>query len=967
MKRIVSFLMLTAFAARAENYVWTGAFDSAWNVPANWSPPGVPNAADAFARVDADASRTSQVSVVDAAITLGGLTIDADDSVTVANSLALTVGSAGGLTNNGTLLVSSGGSYTYLRFSGSQTLAGAGEVVLNDRIHNVVQLLGTQPVLTQSAGHTLRGAGYLLYNTGDLINEGTVLAQGDNALQIDPLNAFVNRGTLRGEGPGGLELDVAAYTNTGHIVEAGDGSKVVLKNGTRLVGGTLATTGTGRIYPQNGAYLHGGVTVANGCVVTQATGAAVTVLDGLTNNGLWSLGATASYTYLTFSGSQTLGGAGELVLSDRIYNMVRTDSGQTLTHGADHTLRGAGFLMNNSGNLVNDGVILAQGEAALKIDPLNAFVNRGTLRAEGPGGLVLEAGTHTNAANTLTALDGSKVVLSSGARLVGGLLRTQGSARIIPQDTTYLESVTLDAGCVVTQATGTGVTVLGGLANNGVWNVGASGSYTYLTFSGSQTLDGTGELLLSDRIYNVVQTGSGQTLTHGAGHTLRGAGLLMNNSGNLVNDGVILAQGVADLKIAPLNAFVNRGTLRAEGAGGLSLEAGAHTNAGAPLVALDGSKLTLRAGARLVGGTVGTLGSARLFVETSSRLDGVTLAAGSVVTQVSATAVTVADGLVNNGAWHLAGGGNYTYLDFSGSQTLGGAGELVLSDRIYNVVRCEAAGQTLTHGAGHTIRGAGHLLYNVGSLDNAGRILATGSARLVINPSGAFRNLAGGVLGGPGTFEFPDGLGSNAGTLAPGLSVGTLTIVGNVSNAGTALLDLELGGAATNAHDRLLVQGALALGGTLRVTLVDDYAPAPGDTLTVVQASGLSGVFANAVPASGDTAVGADLGGVRADVTYDTASTPRRVLLANVEPLGVGEPPAILAVDPAPPSVTVRFAPAETNWLYTLLFRPSLAEGDWAAAPGAGPRPGNGGTDAFTHTNAPAAAGFYRVRAEPLD
>lgn len=958
--------LAVATGASAETYVWTGALDSSWSVSQNWQPQGVPNASTAFARIDADPGKTSQVSLSDTSTSysLGGLMIDADDSLSVGNGCVLTLFSTGGLTNNGALRVNAGGSYTYLRFNGSQTLFGAGELVLNDNSLNLVQLLGTQPVLTQAAGHTLRGAGQLLYNTGDLINEGTVLAQGVNALKIDPRNAFVNRGTLRAEGAGGLELDAAAYTNTGHTVEAGDGSKVVLKYGARLAGGTLMTEGTGRIWPQDGAYLQGGVRLAAGCVVTQASGAAVTVLDGLTNDGLWNVGSSDNYTYLTFSGTQTLGGGGALVLSDRIYNLVQTGSGNTLTHAAGHTIRGAGLLLYNAGNLINDGAVLAQGVNALKIDPLNVFVNRGTLRAEGAGGLILEAGVYTNAANTLTALDGSKIVLNAGARLVGGTLRTEGSSRVIPQEMSIFDGVTLDAGCVVTQANYVSVTVLDGLANDGAWNIGASINYTYLTFSGSQTLSGAGELVLSDSKFNLVQTGSGQTLTHASGHTIRGAGHLLYNAGNLVNEGVILAQGSNALQIDPLNVFVNLGTLRAEGAGGLILGSGVYTNTANTLTALDGSRIELNTSARLVGGTLRTEGSARVIPQELSIFDGVTLDAGCVVTQANAIVLTVTGGLENNGRWNIGAAGNYTYLKFDGSQTLGGTGELVLSDSKYNVVRCGAGGQTLTHAGGHTIRGCGYLLDNVGSLDNYGRILATGPARLVVNPSGAFRNLAGGVLGGTGVFEFPFNLGDNAGTLAPGLSAGTLTLIGNVSNAGSALLDLELGGVETNAFDRLVVQGALALGGSLRVTLLDGCVPAPGETFSVVLADGLSGVFVNAVPVLGGTAVAADLGGVRADVTYDCASIPRRVLLSNVEALGPG-PLEIAAFDGTADgrSVTVE---SSASALYTLQRRTELVAGAWADVPGCINVSGTGGSLTLTDTNTPVPPTcFYRLLREP--
>lgn len=948
-------------ALAADPSVWVGGAGT-WNTAANWSPAVVPNGTSVVVRIDGGSPSASQVTL-DLSPSLGGLTVDAGDALAIPNGRSMTVyAGGGGLTNNGTLTLAASSAITYLVFSSRQTLAGAGEIVMGNNSYNEINMTGSDKVLTQEAGHTICGAGKLFDNTGSLVNRGSVRATGSVALTVDPASFLINEGTLRAEGSGGLTLAAGAYTNTGHVIEALDGSRVTFQGAATVVGGTLASVGTGRFVPTDNTRLDG-VTLAAGTVVTQANGVAVSVSGGLENNGRWHLAASTAITALTLSGNQTLSGVGEIVFANHVYNELRMGaSGQTFTHGAGHTIRGAGSLLDNVGNLINEGTILAQGSPTLTLNPYAYVVNAGTLRAEGSGGLTLAAGAYTNAGHIIETAAGSKVTLQSGAVVYGGTLVSADTGRLIPQSGTRLHGVTLAPGSTVTHANGASITVTGGLTNRGRWNQGASVSITTLTFSGDQTLDGDGEVVFTDDVYNRLELGAaGQTLIHGADHTIRGAGVLINNTGSFVNEGTLLAQGAAALMIDPLVSFVNAGILRAEGAGGLTLGAGAHTNEGHTIEVSTGSKLKLVSGTVLYGGALA--GAGQLLPASGARLHDVTLAEGTAVTHANGASITVTGGLVNRGRWSLNAVNAITTLSFSGDQTLSGAGELVLADSSYSRVTLGATSQTLTHGSAHTLRGSGLLLNNTGDLDNYGRLLAVGAREMTINPAASFRNLGTGVLGGTGTFEFTDGLDDNAGTIAPGLSVGTLTIIGDVSNASSAVLDVELGGTGAGQSDKLVVQGALALDGELRVSFANGYIPEPEDAVVVVSATSLSGYFANAVPTSGNTAsnVLTDVG--TCDVTYNTASSPKTVAISNMLPN-----PSLLravGVEAATEARLIQFAPSAIDWLYTLQYRPSLGGGDWADVPGQGPRLGIGRRDVMTDTNAPAAAGFYRVWGEP--
>ena len=150
----------------------------------------------------------------------------------------------------------------------------------------------------------------------------------------------------------------------------------------------------------------------------------ITSVDAPSNLAVASGGAT-----LTGGGTVTLSG-GDAGISEFVPGV------QTLTI-ADQTIQGVGNIGRNSTDFVNqaDGLINANvdGETLL-IDALSSFINSGTLQASGGGILELrDAGAtdFANAGGTIEALDGSEVLLTTNARIVGGVLSTAGTGNIV--------------------------------------------------------------------------------------------------------------------------------------------------------------------------------------------------------------------------------------------------------------------------------------------------------------------------------------------------------------------------------------------------------------------------------------------------------------------------------------------------------------------------------------------------------
>ena len=155
----------------------------------------------------------------------------------------------------------------------------------------------------------------------------------------------------------------------------------------------------------------------------------------------------------------------------------------------------------------------------------------------------------------------------------------------------------------------------GGITNNGTITVGASGFFydSYLTFSGSTTLSGTGSVVLNGDAY--LNTSNSGLLTQAAGHTISGQGTI---NAALINQGLVNANVNGQTLTLATNAMTNAGTMEATNGGGLTVQNTVNNTGGT--ISASGSGTLWISG----GGTVNNAGGAILASGSGSVVIGST-------------------------------------------------------------------------------------------------------------------------------------------------------------------------------------------------------------------------------------------------------------------------------------------------------------------------------------------------------
>jgi hypothetical protein len=150
---------------------------------------------------------------------------------------------SGTINNTGTIELDGAGSGTDLQLiEHGVTLTGHGHVTLSDSSDNVINGTANDVVLT-NVDNTISGAGHLGDGSMALVNDGDIIATGNNALEIDTgANIVVNLGTLEATGIGGLvvhsDVDNSGllWANGGNVTVEGNvsgtGSAVISGSAT---------------------------------------------------------------------------------------------------------------------------------------------------------------------------------------------------------------------------------------------------------------------------------------------------------------------------------------------------------------------------------------------------------------------------------------------------------------------------------------------------------------------------------------------------------------------------------------------------------------------------------------------------------------------------------------------------------------------------------------------------------------
>ena len=281
--------------AHAVDTTWTFNGNGNWNVAANWSAGDPNNSTFNVFIDDGDSAVTVTLNV---GRTIGNLTIGADDTLSFADTIDLTVAGSS-VVNNGVISLNAAGVpnvNTDINFTAPvATLSGNGTLLLGGAFQNRVTNSSLTNELINSSAHTIAGGGQLGVNGMKLNNQGMIDANiAAGPMIVDPSSSnAVNTGTMRASGGGVLRLQGGVFTNTGGFIRALDGSVVELTGGggaagTTIVGGTLATAGSGAIQLVNsglGGVALQDVTLAAGSLLQMANDQDIILTGTITNDG----------------------------------------------------------------------------------------------------------------------------------------------------------------------------------------------------------------------------------------------------------------------------------------------------------------------------------------------------------------------------------------------------------------------------------------------------------------------------------------------------------------------------------------------------------------------------------------------------------------------------------------------------------------------------------------------------------
>ncbi|MDD0843064.1 autotransporter domain-containing protein [Pseudomonas sp. Gutcm_11s] len=599
-----------------------------------------------------------------------------------------------------------------------------------------------------------------------------------------------------------------------------------------------------------------------------------------TGSGTWSLTAGASSfsgTTLVSAGTLQAAGAGAFFSASAFTvssgaTLDLNDSNQTIGSlaGAGTVTLGSGTLSAGgdnssttfSGGITGTGGLTKNGSGTLTLSGSSNYsgattISAGTLRA-GSAGALASASDFTLASTT--TLD-----LNSFNQSIGSLA---GSG------TVQLGSATLSAGGSNASTTFSGtLTGTGGLTKNGTGTLTLSGSSNYggATAINAGTLKaGSTGALASTSTFTL---GSGTTLDLGNFNqnigSLAGSGTVALGSANLgvgadnssttfsgaINGtGGLTKNGTGALTLIGLNGYtglttINAGTLQI-GNGSLSGSiAGNILNNGALSFNHDSSTDYTYAFDISGSGVLNKVDNNLLTFTGSNTYTGLTtLSAGTLQIGNGGTSGSLTGDVLNNAAMVFNRTDDSVYagdISGSGSLTKLGAGKLVLGG-ISSI-----GGDTRVDGGSLVVGG------NAGS-----------SASLTSDVDVA----SGALLGGHGRIIGNVDLASGA-SLAPGNSIGTLTVDGDVTFTSGSTLEIEANPDGTS--DRLISTGNVSLGGSSLNILAGAGSWSPSTSYSIVQAASLNGTFGSVssnlaflTPELSYSATGVDLTMARNDISY---------------------------------------------------------------------------------------------------
>jgi outer membrane autotransporter protein len=547
--------------------------------------------------------------------------------------------------------------------------------------------------------------------------------------------------------------------------------------------------------------------------------------------------------------TQGAGGGGSLVTGtvDNPGSTATSSGLGTTTYDYVVVGGGGGGGSGTTNGTAGDGTGGTGGQGALTVDGSGLTVNQ-TLYVGGFGGGAGGGEVFTRGGNGGTGGAGAATLTGGGATTANGVVvgGVEGFGGVSGAETGAVGaggSGTLNLGGGSTLSIGAGGIVLNG---NGTLNIGngtANGaSAGTLTSASGITDNGVIDFNQSDASYTfntnisgsgkVVQNAGGTTILSGnngyTGGTTVNAGYLgFSASSNLGTGGITLNGGglqwtagsTADISNQAITLGTGGGTLAVNG-NNVTLSSGSLRGAGSLTVAGGGGTLTLSGANSYTGATI--------------------LDATSILALSGSGSIAASSGVVDNGTFDISGttsGASIKTLTGSGTATLGTQNLTVANASGTYSGTFTGSGKLIVQGSGLWVLDGASSAFTGGAEVQGGTLEVGDSGTPGAVLGGNVLVDAAGTLRGHGTVQ---GDVANNGTVAPGGSIGTLTVSGNYTQASTATLSMEV---SPTQASQLKVGGTASLAGTLGLAFDPGTYTSKQYTL-VSAAGGRTGTFA---------------------------------------------------------------------------------------------------------------------------
>lgn len=755
---------------------------------------------------------------------------------------------------------------------------GTGQVVANQGASLILdyngagQLLQTTPFLSGAGSFVKEGSGDVVldvvsnYTGGTIIREGRLglndgLALGTGAIQIDAgaelgvggiilNNDLTGSGLVRKTANNTVELygDNSGFTGTIRV-EDGDmlatsglalGSGTLqIDNGTSVFlnatadstmaasltgAGTFEKVGAGRVtLTGNGSQFGGTIAIQNGTLQIA---------------GDQNIGTSPGGVFINTQGTLQLDTAANTTLATVVYgsgNVIKTGTGTVSMTGANTYSGGTdiqqGAIRVTDVSFLGTGAITVQAGAALDLSIAGTqtlsqnVTGAGILRKSGAGDLTLLGNGLTGGVditngrvivNTANALGGGPVTTAVDTQLVfdvagtevsntpisgGGALTKDGTGLLVINNAnTYTGGTIINAGRLGLNdgmGLGTGDVIV---LQNAILGIGG------VTLANN--VSGAGQVI---KTANNTATLTG-TNTYSGGTDIQQGNVRVTSPAALGTGGVQIAAGsqlIVDYSgatnVALNNVLSGAGALVKDGSGTVVMNAQGNTYSGGTAInagrlglnfgdALGTGAVTIASGAELAIGDIqlaNNISGSGLVLKTSagtSSLTGTNTHTGGIAIQAGTLAVT-GNGALGTGAIAIGSGASLDYTAASNAtfaNALSGAGT-------FN----KLGTAQLTFGSNFTLSA-------LNALAGRTRVNAVVTTNATV-ASGATLDGTGRIVGNL----------VNNGTVAPGNSIGTLSVQGNYTHNAGSVLEIEFD--ANGNIDLLDVTGNAVLnGGTIR-------------------------------------------------------------------------------------------------------------------------------------------------------